>query len=102
MAAVQEGTTGYVVRLVHTKVEGEPFQDGRVDQTIAHVLWTGATDVFPIGPDILRVLPPEAPGPIDAEVVQIVADLKRELSQRHMRYIVDQLSGELDRLSRPT
>ena len=97
MHAVSEGTAGYVVRLVHSTIEGEPFLDGRMSSTIAHVRWDGDTDICPIGPGLLRVLPTNPTPAIDVEVLQIVEQLKRSLSGNNMRYVIEQLSAELAR-----
>jgi len=97
MHEIREGTTGLLVRLVHTRIEGEPFPDRPTgDMTIAHVRWDGDEDILPIGVGLLRVLPPEITGPIDPEVLQIVEQLKRSLSERNMRFVIDQLTKELE------
>lgn len=65
LPAVREGTPGRVVRLVHSRIEGEPLpghQDTGEQMTIAHVVFDGISipgphgSIYPIGVSLLRVL----------------------------------------------
>jgi hypothetical protein len=82
------------VRIIHSRIEGEPLPDRpNVEQEpIAHVLFEGHDRVTPLGLSLLRKVPQ---APIDVEVMEIVADLKRRLSKRNMRYVIDQLTVAL-------
>ena len=101
LPAVKAGTTGYLVRLVHTRFEGEPFPGREMDgqeETIAHVRWDGTSDEVPIGVGLLRSVPPDTEavnGPIDVEILELVDDLKHRLSKRNMRFVADALMHEL-------
>jgi len=98
MRPVEEGATGCVVRLIHSTIEGAvPFEDERMGAMIVYVRWDDDPKIHPVRLDLLRV----TTAPIDLEVLQIVAQLKRSLSIRNMRYVIEQLSAELANSSRP-
>jgi hypothetical protein len=102
LPAIKEGTTGHLVRLIHSRIEGEPFpgrheMNGDTD-IVAHVRWDGTSDVVPLSPSFLRTVPPGTEpvnGPIDVEILELVDELKRRLSKRNMRFVADALMREL-------
>lgn len=100
LPGVKEGTTGHLVRLVHCRIEGEPFpgREMMAEDTVAHVRWDGTSDITPLSPSFLRTAPPGTEavnGPIDVEILELVDDLKRRLSKRNMRFVAEALSREL-------
>jgi hypothetical protein len=66
------------------KVEGEPFEDGRDGQIIAHVRWEGFPDsVCPIDPDLLCVLPATPFGAPLEETARVAAEPDITIGAKH-------------------
>lgn len=97
LEGVKAGVPGRVVRLVHTRVEGELLPDHgflRREITIAHVRWSGASTEMPIDVALLRHAP-DAPNEVEPSVIELVTSLRSSLSQRSKRFVVDALLRDL-------